>query len=85
MSAIWLSAQEFQFLNVFVEDQIYEHALEELEIEPQLAALFSHDVRMYRASYEMPFQGDQINVSGAVFTPLSSNPQDQFPIVVLEY
>ena len=85
LSSLWSSAQEFQFLNVFVEDQIYEHALEELEIEPQLAALFSHDVRMYRASYEMPFQGDQINVSGAVFTPLSSNPQDEFPIVVFNH
>lgn len=85
LSSLWSSAQEFQFLNVFVEGQIYEYAVEELEIEPQLAALFSHDVRMYRASYEMPFQGDQINVSAAVFTPLSLNPQDEFPIVVFNH
>ena len=85
LSSLWSSAQEFQFLNVFLEGQIYEHAIEDLEIEPPLAALFSHDVRMYRASYEMPFQGDQINVSGAVFTPLSSNPQDEFPIVVFNH
>ncbi len=85
LSSLWSIAQDFHFLNVFVEGQIYEHAIEELGIEPQLAGLFSHDVRMYRSSYEMPFQGDQINVSGAVFIPLSSNPQDEFPIVVFNH
>ncbi|MBI49111.1 MAG: hypothetical protein CL850_02320 [Crocinitomicaceae bacterium] len=84
-TSILCRSQEFQFLNVFLEGQIYDHAIEELEIEPLLAELFTHDVRMYRASYEMPFQGSQINVSGAIFTPLSSNPQDEFPIVVFNH
>ena len=65
--------QDFQLLHVFVEEQIVEFAVDELELDAQLATMFNHDVRMYRASYEMPFLGDQIGVSGAVFIPVQEN------------
>ena len=78
-------AQDFQLLNVFVEEQIVEFAVDELELDAQLATMFNYDVRMYRASYDMPFLGDQIGVSGAVFIPVQENSNTEHPIVVFNH
>jgi acetyl esterase/lipase len=78
-------SQEFQFLDGFNESQISDFAVSELQIDGQLAALFTHDVEMYRTSYEMPFLDDQIAVSGAVFTPSSMDSDTEYPIVVFNH
>lgn len=78
-------SQDFNFLNVYVEDQIVEYAVDGLEFDNQLSSIFSHDVRMYKALYEMPFLDDVIQVSGAVFVPVSGDYEDEYPIVVFNH
>ena len=53
-----LSAQEIQFLNQYTSNEIGSYATEVLELNEQLLGMLSHDVEMYRISYEMPFMGD---------------------------
>ena len=79
------SGQEYTFLNTFVSSQISDYAVEDLEIDAQLAGLFNHDVKMYRASYEMPFLNEEILVSGAVFIPDNMNQYAEYPIVVFNH
>ena len=55
-----LSAQEIQFLNQYNSNEIGSYATEVLELNEQLLGMLSHDVEMYRISYEMPFMGEQI-------------------------
>ena len=77
LSSLCSSAQEFQFLNVFVEGQIYEHAVEELEIEPQLAEFLATMSGCTGRLTRCHFKEIRL-MFRAVFTPLSSNPKMSF-------
>ena len=80
-----LSAQEIQFLNQYNSNEIGSYATEVLELNEQLLGMLSHDVEMYRISYEMPFMGEQIWVSGAAFLPSGFNTAEAYPILVFNH
>ena len=79
------SAQEIQFLNQYNSDEIGSYAMEVLELNEQLIGMLSHGVEMYRISYEMPFIGEQIWVSGAAFLPSGLDPAEECPILVFNH
>ena len=81
----FLSAQEIQFLNQYNSEEISSYAIEVLELNEQLIDMLSHDVEMYRVSYEMPFLEEQIWVSGAAFLPIGFNPEEEYPILVFNH
>jgi hypothetical protein len=80
-----LSAQEIQFLNQYNSNEIGSYATEVLELNEQLLGMLSHDVEMYRISYEMPFIGEQIWVSGAAFLPSVFNTAEAYPMLVFNH
>ena len=80
-----LSAQEIQLLNQYNSEEIGSYAIEALDLNEQLIGMLSHSVEMYRISYEMPFIGEQIGVSGAAFLPSGLNPTEEYPILVFNH
>jgi hypothetical protein len=80
-----LSAQEIQFLNQYTSNEIGSYATEVLELNEQLLGMLSHDVEMYRISYEMPFMGEQIWVSGAALLPSGFNAAEAYPMLVFNH
>lgn len=79
------SSQEILFLNQYDSGEISDYAVEGLELDAQLASMLSHDVEMFRIAYEMPFLGEDIEVSGAAFVPSNFNSEEEYPIVVFNH
>lgn len=70
-------------LNAFDNAEIQSHAEDNLAFSDVMLFLLEHDVTMHRVSYEMPFLGNDIPVSGALFVP--DAPETAFPVLVYHH
>ena len=78
-----LAFGQWTTLNAFDNTEIRSHAEYNLAFDDVMLSLLEHDVTMHRASYEMPFLGNDITVSGAMFVP--DAPETTFPVLVYHH
>ncbi|MEC7477322.1 MAG: hypothetical protein VYD65_04795, partial [Bacteroidota bacterium] len=78
-----LASGQWTQLNAFDNAEIQSHAEDNLSFSDVMLFLLEHDVTMHRVSYEMPFLGNDIPVSGAVFVP--DAPETAFPVLVYHH
>ena len=71
---------QWTFLNAFSSEDIQWHGQSELSLDALTSSLFTYDVEMRRLSYDMPFLGEDIPVSGAVFLPSAAGME--LPVLV---
>ena len=78
-----LASGQWTQLNAFDNAEIQSHAEDNLAFSDVMLFLLEHDVTMHRVSYEMPFLGNDIPVSGALFVP--DAPETAFPVLVYHH
>ena len=74
---------QWTFLNAFSSEDIQWHGQSELSLDALTSSLFTYDVEMRRLSYDMPFLGEDIPVSGAAFLPSAAGME--LPVLVYHH
>ena len=74
---------QWTFLSTYSNQEIQTHAQTALAFDDVTLSMLVHDVSMRRLSYEMPFLGEDISVSGAVFVP--DAPDLDLPVLVYHH
>ena len=74
---------QWTFLSTYSSQEIQTHAQTALAFDDVTLSMLVNDVSMRRLSYEMPFLGEDISVSGAVFVP--DAPDLDLPVLVYHH
>jgi len=74
---------QWTLLNAYSSEDIQSHAQSQLSLDALTSSLFTYDVEMRRLSYDMPFLGADIPVSGAAFLPNAAG--TDLPVLVYHH